>query len=127
MTKRTILAACTLLLFAACSSTNAGSTPKPSADVITSEQIRAGHFLNAYDAVAALHPNWLTTRGTDSFNNPSQVQVYHDVTRLGTVETLRTIATPDIVYIRHYDGISAQQRYGVGHSAGVILVSSHPN
>jgi hypothetical protein len=92
--------------------------------LITREQIVAYQFRNAYDAVQALHSQWLSTRGTDSFSNPTQVWVYLDDTRLGGIETLRHIATSSIAYIRHFDGLAATARWGLDHGQGVIYVST---
>ena len=93
--------------------------------MITLDQIREHRFTNAYEAVAALRSNWLQTRGADSFATPTTVQVYFDGTRLGGIDTLRSIGTAGIVYIRYYDGITASGRWGLDHGQGVILVSSH--
>ena len=92
---------------------------------LTREQIAESHFNTAYDAVEALRSNWLRARGTDSFQTPSEVVVYLENTRLGGTETLREIAANTIVYIRFYDGVSATARWGIGHAAGVIYVSTH--
>ena len=93
---------------------------------LTKEQIAESHFTTAYDAVEALRSNWLKARGTDSFQTPSEVLVYLDNTRLGGTDTLREIAANTIVYMRFYDGVTATGRWGIGHAAGVIYVSTHP-
>ncbi len=93
---------------------------------LTKEQIMESHFTTAYDAVEALRSNWLQARGTDSFQTPSEVLVYLDNTRLGGTDKLREIAANTIVYMRFYDGVSATGRWGIGHAAGVIYVSTHP-
>ena len=90
--------------------------------VISREQIVAGQYRNAFDAVQAMHSPWLVTRGTDSFANPQQIWVYLNETRMGGVEILREITTPGIAYIRHYDGIAASARWGLDHGQGVIMV-----
>ncbi len=95
-------------------------------NLITQEQLREHQFRNAYEAVAALRGNWLLTRGSDSFTNPTQVLVYYDNVRLGGIETLYHLATPTITYIRYYDGLAATARWGLGHGQGVIYVSSFP-
>ena len=59
-----------------------------------------------------------------SFNTPSQIWVYYDQTRLGGVETLRTVTVNSIAYIRHYSGLDATTRWGIDHGAGVIFISS---
>ena len=103
-----------------------GAVTRRDRSVITRTQLDENHFQSAYDAVASLHANWLTVRGTDSFRTPSQVWVYQDAIRLGGTETLKAISTKPVSYIQHVDGIDATTRWGVGHSAGVILVSTHP-
>jgi hypothetical protein len=95
-----------------------------SRNVITQEQMVAQHFKNAYEAVQALHPNWLTTRGTDSFRSPSQVWVYLDDAKLGGVDQLTTIAPSTVGTIRHFNGVDASARWGLDHGAGVIQVVS---
>jgi hypothetical protein len=95
--------------------------------VITREQIQRHNFRNAYDAVVALHPNWLVTRGVDSLRNPSQVLVYADNSRMGGINELRFITSPEIAYIRYYSGTEASTRWGLNHGGGVIFVSSQPN
>src|SRR5262245_36490989 len=113
-----ILAA-SLLFCAACAS---GSRTRNSVDhtLITREQLRQNNFTNAYDAVAALHANWLQKRGADSFLTPGEILVYFDETRLGGIETLRSVTSSSIVFIRFFDGVAATNRWGVGHSNGVI-------
>ena len=118
-----------MLLFIAfvatgCAASRNGAAPRPDRNTITIEQIREHQFINAYDAVSSLHANWLTVRGTDSFQKPGEIIVYYDATRLGGVETLRTITSNSIAFIRWFDGIAATNRWGVGHSNGVIFVSS---
>jgi hypothetical protein len=113
-----------ILLTPACASRRSGNTPGPDRNLITREQIQQHRFNNAYEAVQALHANWLSTRGTDSFQNPGEVLVYLDNMRLGGVEKLREIGSATIGSIRYYDGISASARWGLDHGHGVIFVST---
>ena len=123
--RRTAAILCLLLALGACSSrAGSSSATRRDTNLITFDQIQDGHFQNAYDAVQALRPNWLVPRGPDSFNTPTKIEVYYDATHLGAVETLRTITSSNIAFIRWYDGTQAQQRYGIGHGSGVIYVSS---
>ena len=94
--------------------------------MLTKEQIAENHFNTAYDAVETLRSNWLRARGTDSFQSPSEVQVYLDNTRLGGTDKLREIAANTIYFMRFFDGVAATGRWGIGHAAGVIYVSTHP-
>ncbi|NJD11644.1 MAG: hypothetical protein FIB01_14825 [Gemmatimonadetes bacterium] len=107
----------------ACSHVPGG--PAPNLDYLSQQQMQEGHFTYVYEAIEAMRANWLVVRGTDSFSTPSQIWVYYDANRLGGVETLRSVRVNDVAYIRHYNGIDATTRWGVGHSAGVIYVSSH--
>jgi hypothetical protein len=100
--------------------------PNSNPDVITREQLERNKFRSAYEAVQSLHSNWLQARGPDSFNTPSIVLVYFDDVKLGGVETLHTIQASTVSYIRHYNGNEATSRFGIGHSAGVIYVSTRP-
>jgi hypothetical protein len=150
-----------LALTAASSTTPRASRPGArSPDVITREQIAGKSFQSAYDAVEALHHNWLllrsvtsslgdggagrapadTTRGArpqtidqrpiDEGRSPpgmnSGIQVYLDDVRVGGVQELRRIPANTVHLIRRYTGVEAQTRFGVGHSNGVIAVSTQP-
>ena len=92
--------------------------------VITREQMMAGRFTTAYDAVAALRSVWLQPRGVDSFIVPSIVWVYVDGVRWGGVESLRNVQPRLVNTLRFYDGPSATARWGVDNGAGVIHVST---
>lgn len=126
----------------ACASHTASSTPSmPSATpaaaparaaradrtVITRDQMLAGKYATVYDAVAALRSLWLRPRGNDSYSSTTTVWVYLDNNKLGDVETLRTIQSRLVATVRFYDGPQATSRWGVGHSAGVIHVSTWSN
>jgi hypothetical protein len=110
----------------ACSSSNKSSGgARPDRNVITQAQINEYHFANAFEAVQALHSNWLQAKVVDSFQNPSQVRVYVDNTSFGFVESLRNLSISNIKTIRYFDGVSATARWGIDHGGGVILVSTH--
>lgn len=106
--------------------TQPGNAPerRGRADLITEEEIRRSPHANALELVQALRPNWLRARGTDSFNNPGQVQVYRDDVRLGGVETLRSIITLEVASIQFFDGLTATNRWGLDHGNGVIFVTT---
>lgn len=108
-----------LLLVGACVS-GTGAASAGTGDVITREQIDRGQWANAYDLVSNLRPRWVHTRGADSFENPGQVQVYVDGTRLGGVQLLRTLPTTAIQRIEWVDPVSAAGRWGLNHAHGVI-------
>src|SRR5262245_51275986 len=94
----------TAFMLAACSAPTPrdASGPVPSRDttaagsrdrtVLMQSQFADHQFNTAFDAIEALRSNWLKTRGTDSFQTPSQVRVYLDNISLGDTASLRTIA-----------------------------------
>jgi len=116
-----------LLLSACAARTPASTRMPPDREVITQQEILSHKFENVYDAVEALRPIWLQTRGTNTLMASStQVQVFLDSNHLGGVETLSTINLSSVVYIRHYDGVAATARWGLDMGQGVIYVSTHP-
>lgn len=114
-----------IIASAACASSGAGRS-QSNRDEISQAEIRAQSYTDAYQIVEALRSNWLRVRGTDSFQQPTQILVYLDDSRLGGVETLRGLSPQSISYMRHYDAVSATARWGLGHGQGVIYVSSRP-
>ena len=126
--RRAALVGALLALGAACAGGAGGSrAPRANREEISLAMMQERHYTNAWDAVEALHSNWLQTRGSDSFATPTPVWVYVDNVKYGTVERLREIAVTSIAYIRHYDGVSATSRWGVGHGQGVIQISTQPH
>jgi len=92
---------------------------------LSQEEMLQEHFTNVYDAVASLRSGWLTVRGTDSFRQTSQIWVYYDENRLGSVDEMRSVLVNSVASLRHYNGVDATMRWGVGHSAGAIQILSH--
>jgi hypothetical protein len=100
-------------------------TPLPDRDVLTQADLVEHHFATAFEAVEALRPIWMQTRGANTLlTAQAQVVVYLNDTRLGGVDTLKEITTPAIVAIRHFDGRAATARWGLDHGQGVILVTT---
>ena len=108
-----------------CAAKNANVADRTDRNVISSAQIKEHGFINAYDAVESLRSTWLRTRGTDSFNKPTEVLVYVDDNKLGGVLTLKQVTTSQIIMIRFVDGLTASARWGLDHGQGVIQVVTH--
>jgi len=119
------LTAAALALAWACS-VHPKTGPRLDRNLLTPEQFANHGYNTAYEVVEAMRSNWLTERGTDSFQSPGKVQVYFDGIRLGGVETLRTVDLRPVTYIRFFDGIAATARWGLDHGQGAIYVSTHP-
>jgi hypothetical protein len=113
-----------LVLLGCASQPSGQGTSTRDRSTLTAGELKALHFTNAYDAIETLRSNWLQPRGPDSFQSPSVVWVYLDNVKLGRVETLKGLDINAITSIQHLDANEATARWGVGHAAGVILVSS---
>lgn len=90
--------------------------------LITQQELRESSSRDAYQAVQMLRPDWLRGRGTTTLGTPPDVVVYLDGQRLGNKSTLAQVPTNGIKEVRFYSATDATQRWGTGHSAGVIEV-----
>ena len=52
------------------------------------------------------------------------IQVYFDGTRMDDIDQLKNIRPSDVYSIRRINGVEWQARFGIGHSGGVLYVSS---
>jgi hypothetical protein len=119
-----VFAIAVIAVGAGCRTASSGETHRVDRSVITREQMIKGAYVTVFDAVAALHSNWLRPRGPDSFVLPTIVWVYIDGTRAGGVEVLHNIQPKLVNAVRFYDGPTATGRWGVDNGAGVIHVST---
>jgi hypothetical protein len=125
---------------------------RPSSELITREQILGVKVNTTYELIETLHSNWLRERapvpvnratgsgadtsgralytndygaGGKSFPGANGgIQVYFDGARVGGLSELKTIRPADIYSIQRINGVDAQARFGIGHSAGVLFISS---
>jgi hypothetical protein len=101
----------------------AARPPRRSSTLITRDELLATNAPDAYQAVERLHPDWLRGRGLTSLTGPApKVLVYLDGQRLGEVAMLTRFTLNGIKEIRFHNASDATQRWGTGHSAGVIEV-----
>ena len=124
-----------MVALAACSSSSGGTATQSSGaptrrggqNLITAEEIASsGGLENALDAVQRLRPGMLRPR-TTTFQSGNQaagvpVLVYSDEVKLGGIENLRSIPIGQVREIRYLSATDATQRWGTGHSSGVIQV-----
>jgi hypothetical protein len=97
--------------------------PRRSNSLITREELLATNAPDAYQAVERLHPDWLRGRGLTSLTGPApKVIVYLDGQHLGELSMLARFTLNGIKEIRFYNASDATQRWGTGHSAGVIEI-----
>lgn len=97
-----------------------------SSNLITEEQIASSGAGTAYEAVQQLRSRWLSRRGPMSIQNPEPPGpvVYVDGMRFGEVGSLRQISARHVVEMRYINARDATTRFGTGHPAGVIMVST---
>jgi hypothetical protein len=95
------------------------------ARVITREELTSMDVGTLYQAVERLRPEFLHSRNpSPSPMHPSLAIVYLDGKRLGGPDALATLTVGDIYEVRYISANDADVRFGYGHNAGAILVTS---
>ena len=112
-----------LIMLAACASNRQAAAGHTDLNELSGEQI--ANFQNAWLAVRTMRSQWFLGRAPGDLNNAGgNVRVFRDGIEVGGADTLQSMPTEGIAYIRFYDGIQASQRWGLGHANGVIYVAS---
>ncbi|CAN5413780.1 hypothetical protein BH24GEM3_BH24GEM3_27910 [soil metagenome] len=110
---------------AACVSSRAGGSASGyDPDRITPEEVAATTATIALEVVERLRPQWLRSRGPDSFRTSSRIVVYVNGQPQGGIAVLRQLPINTIRELQYLNGTIATQRFGTGHGAGVILVQT---
>jgi outer membrane receptor for ferrienterochelin and colicin len=107
----------------------AGSGPREvrgERNVITAEEIAQSNHANAYDIVLRLRPQFLQQRGGISIRDADPVYplVYVDGMQRGGINELRQVPGSIVQHIEFISPADATTRWGTGHAAGVIYVST---
>ena len=110
------------LIAMSCSASRPGPGVRNDRTLLSIEELSKSGAHDAFTAVSALRPHWLSTRGTASIRNPESVKVYLDGNLMGGPDQLRQIMVSSIGAIRHMDALEATQRYGLDHGSGAILL-----
>jgi hypothetical protein len=118
-----------------CAGSGTSGTPGSAAvprrgNLLTGEEIVAAKadVGNAYDAIARLRGNWLSSRGAGSFNTEGVdfAVVFVDGQRYGELLSLRNIPAYHVAEVRYYNPAEAGGIFGIqGGTAGVIDVKMH--
>jgi hypothetical protein len=118
-----ILLAVALLGGCASSGEQRERAPRGEQNVLTEDQIHAGSYQTAFEAVQSLRPSWLRERAR-SVNNPqgAEVAVYMDGVRLGGPRALHQVRIHNIATMEFMSPSDATTRFGTGHAGGAILI-----
>lgn len=81
------------------------------------EEFAGSMATDAYGLVQEFRPSWLHGRGPGE-----EIRVYVDGFLLGGLQSLHSIPKLEVERFRRLSGPEAVQRYGQGHSSGVIEV-----
>lgn len=118
-----ILAMTLLAGVIACASRGVQSgAPRRTTNAITGDEIANTGVSTVYDAIQRLRPQWLTSSRMRGAGTSDALLVYLDMNRYGTMDQLRQLPVGGITEIRYLSAAEATNRYGTGHSGGVILI-----
>lgn len=124
MSMHRLLPFLTILFAIGCATGQSGEREaRSSANVVTAEELEAATESNMYDFVRSRRPGWFqrarpTTIAGAGGSHP--LLVYMDGTRLGAIESLRTVTPSSLRLARFLSSSEAQLRFGTGHLNGAI-------
>lgn len=125
LTRTLAIAAAAVLVACGGASSRGARQPRPSPDVLTRADLEPLAGITARQAIERLRPRFLRSRGTTSIMNANadRIWVYVDNARLGGIEVLDQLQVHDIGEIRYLNGPDATNRFGMGHTAGAIVIT----
>ena len=114
-----------LIAISGCTAATAANGASRDINVITQEEIAQTNRNSVFEVIEMLRPQWLQGRSAQSVNNrDGGIVVYMDDVRYGDLTSLRTINTAGIFRMERFNATAASQRWGPGHSDGVIVIST---
>lgn len=115
------VAACGITaLTAGCASGGGEGGTRSDPNLITAEELANYTSLTCLEVIQRLRPRWLQRRGSEQ--NPV---VYQDGSRIGFAEdVLAGMVVTTVESMRYLDSSNATTRYGTGHGAGAIEVTT---
>jgi hypothetical protein len=120
-------ASCLLALFSiiACGSARSATrSPGGQRNLLSTDEMLAAGYADAFTTVQTLRPQWLRHRGATSINLPESIKVYLDGSLLGGPESMAQITVRSIATIQYLDALEATNRWGLDHGLGAILIST---
>jgi hypothetical protein len=127
------------LVTAGCASTSGGTSSgttqrRGSSTLITESEIANANLESIHDVIERLRPNMLRTRGQvgrlsgasegDAGAQSSRIRVYLNGSTIGDITMLRSIQASTIKEVQYLSATDATTRFGTGHDAGAILLTS---
>jgi len=110
------------------------SGPRGNANLITESEITATGLQTIHEVIERLRPNMLRTRGqmgrlagasaAEPGASNSNIKVYLNGTQIGDISMLRSIQATSVKQVQFLSSSDATTRFGTGHDAGAILVTS---
>lgn len=113
-----------LLLAAGCATSGGSTTLSGNTDLIERDDILGSNRGTAYEVIEMLRPQWLRARSDQSVLREGGILVYVDDVRYGDLNSLRAISAREVFRMQRYSSTAASQRWGPGHSDGVIYIST---
>lgn len=127
------------LVTAGCASTSGGTSSgttqrRGSSTLISESEIANANLESIHDVIERLRPNMLRTRGQvgrlsgasegDAGAQSSRIRVYLNGSGIGDITMLRSIQASTIKEVQYLSATDATTRFGTGHDAGAILLTS---
>jgi hypothetical protein len=106
-----------------------GDRARPDRNLLTAEEIQRSQFTDLYSVIDERRPRWLRSSrvvSPMSMSTGETVVVYLDQSRAGGPEVLRGLTVDGIHSVQYLSGPEAQQRFGLDHRMGAIVVSFYP-
>ena len=127
---RLFLTGCLLALaMPACASSGRGDPVGSDRNLLTQEEVLESNSQDVYSVIQERRPRWIRSGQALSLSDANPVEsvvVYFEQSRQGGPEVLRGMPLSGISEIRFYSGLEAQQRFGLDHRLGAIVVSFSP-
>ena len=104
----------------------ARASPRRSANTLLPEELSADDrsTLTVFQAIQKLRPRFLTGPGYSNDNAPnSPLVLYVDDVKMTGLDLLRQMRMTDVEKVQYMTGAEGTMRFGMGHDAGVILVT----
>ena len=116
----TFVAACGLTALAGCASGGGEGGVRRDPNRITAEELANYTSLTVFEVVQRLRPRWLQRRGSEQ-----DPVVYQDGNRIGFAgDVLPGMAVTGIDSMRYLSPSDATTRFGTGHGAGAIEITT---